>query len=66
MNELEKLKRLLHHWQHHNDEHAEVYKQWADKVISFENKELSKILTDLYNETKKLNRLFEDALKMID
>lgn len=66
MNELEKLKRLLHHWQHHNDEHAEVYKQWADKVISLGNKELSKILTDLYNETKKLNRLFEDALKMID
>ena len=34
MNELEKLKRLPHHWQEHNDEHAEAYRDWAEKAVS--------------------------------
>jgi hypothetical protein len=31
MNELDKLKRLLHHWTAHNDEYAEDYKDWAER-----------------------------------
>jgi hypothetical protein len=66
MDELQKLKHLLHHWKEHNDEHAETYKDWAEKMSSLGNKELSAILSNLYNETKKLNGLFEDAMKAID
>lgn len=66
MNEMEKLQKLLHHWQHHNDEHAEVYRQWADKALNLGNKELSKVLERLYHETKKMNGLFEKAMKAID
>jgi len=65
MNEMQKLKHLLHHWQHHNDEHAEVYRQWADKSLNFDNEELSKVLGKLYHETKKMNGLFEKAMKLI-
>lgn len=65
MNELEKLKHLLHHWKKHNDEHAEIYGDWADKMSSLGNKELSAILLNLYNETKKLNGLFEAAEKSL-
>jgi hypothetical protein len=66
MNELEKLKHLLHHWKEHNDEHAETYRQWAEKASALGNEELSKILAALCNEAKKLNGLFEEAMKLID
>lgn len=66
MDELEKLKRLLHHWMHHNDEHAEIYRDWAEKAASLGNEELSKVLGSLYHETKKLNSLFEEAMRKID
>lgn len=66
MNELDKLKHLLHHWKEHNDEHAETYRQWAEKASSLGNKELSKLLDKLYNETKNMNGLFEEAMEKID
>lgn len=62
MSELEKLKKLLHHWLEHNDEHAEVYREWAEKTANLGNRELSEILLRLYNETKKMNELFEKAI----
>lgn len=63
MNDREKLKHLLHHWMEHNLEHAEIYREWAGKVSSAGDEELSQILASLCDETRKLNRLFEEALK---
>ncbi len=63
MNDLVKLKRLLHHWMEHNDEHAETYKEWAERIASQGNNELSDNLLKLYMETKKLNGLFQETLK---
>jgi hypothetical protein len=65
MDDLQKLKHLLHHWKEHNNEHAETYRDWAEKASSIGNEELSKILGNLYHETKKLNGLFEEAMKAI-
>ena len=65
MDDLQKLKHLLHHWKEHNDEHAETYRQWAERASVLGNEELSNILAMLYNDTKKLNGLFEDAMKAI-
>ncbi|MGD1075054.1 MAG: hypothetical protein ABR903_03105 [Thermodesulfovibrionales bacterium] len=65
MNDLEKLKQLLHHWSEHNDEHAETYRGWAKKASSLGNVDLSKILETLHHETKKLTALFEEARKKI-
>lgn len=65
MDEFEKLKTLLHHWMEHNDEHAQIYRDWAEKASSLGNQELSEILSRLSDETEKLNRLFEKAIKMI-
>lgn len=62
MDEIDKLKKLLHHWQEHNDEHAEVYREWSEKAASFGRRELSEVLLRLYNETKKINKLFEEAI----
>ncbi len=66
MNELDKLKHLLHHWKEHNDEHAETYRTWAEKAATLDNEELSKILDKLYHETKKMNGLFEEATRKIE
>jgi predicted HTH transcriptional regulator len=65
MDELEKLKKLLHYWMEHNDRDVRIYRDWAEKASSLGNKELSKILIGLSDETKKLDRLFEEAIKMI-
>jgi hypothetical protein len=65
VNDLEKLKQLLHHWSEHNDEHAETYRDWAKKTYSLGNGELSEILEKLCHETKKLTVLLEEARKKI-
>jgi hypothetical protein len=49
----------------HNQEHAEVYGEWAEKASASGNTELSKVLGRLHNETEKLNKLFEEALKRV-
>lgn len=66
MNEIEKLSHLLHHWKEHNNEHAESYRQWAERIKILGNKRLSEILMKLYEETKRLNTLFDDAIKEVE
>jgi hypothetical protein len=66
MDELKKIGHLLHHWKEHNDEHAESYKSWAEKMSLSGNERLSKILTRLYEETKKLNILFDSAIEEVN
>jgi hypothetical protein len=66
MDEVEKLKKLIPHWMEHNDEHAETYKDWAEKMSSLEKKELSEILIRLHQESRKLKALFKEAMRMID
>jgi rubrerythrin len=65
MEELDKLKKLLHHWAEHNEEHAAIYKDWADKAIELNQKEASKILDLIHSETNKMTDLFNKALKSI-
>jgi hypothetical protein len=48
----------------HNDEHAEIYRSWAEKASSLGKEELSETLKRLYRETKKLNSLFKEAIKV--
>jgi hypothetical protein len=66
LDQLEKLKRMLNYWEEHNNEHVKIYKEWAAKISSLGNKELSRTLIGLYKEQKKLNRHIEKAKRMID
>ena len=66
MDEIEKLKKLIPHWMEHNDEHAEGYKLWAEKISSSGMKELSEILLRLHIESKKLKELFQDAIRILN
>ncbi|NWF53027.1 MAG: hypothetical protein HXY47_08115 [Nitrospirae bacterium] len=66
MDEFEKLKILLIHWVEHNDEHAEVYRNWSRKALVLGNEEVSKIFEILYQETGRLNRLVEKAIEKLN
>jgi hypothetical protein len=63
MTELEKIGTLIDHWQEHNKEHAENYLRWAAQASDDGQEKLSRILTKLALEAKRLNRLFQAAKK---
>lgn len=74
MTELQKLKHLLEHWIEHNKEHVKTYSDWAlrlgesaeaEKTEVFKMRELSEILKQIAEESKKLDELFKKALKSI-
>ena len=65
MTELEKLKHLLEHWIEHNEAHVKTYDEWAQKTDALSKKELSAILNQIAQESKKIERLFEKAIKAI-
>jgi hypothetical protein len=65
MDEIEKLRKLLHHWMEHNDEHTETYLDWSKKASSLGNTDLSNILKQISIESKKLNELFIKAIKAL-
>jgi len=55
----EKLKHLLAHWIEHNREHAEKYKEWAEKL----EKDEPDVSAILKNVAEKMNEI-EDLLKL--
>jgi rubrerythrin len=65
MTELEKLKHLLEHWIEHNRDHVRTYEQWASKAESLNEKELSGILREIAEESRKIEGLFKRALESI-
>ena len=74
MTELDKLKHLLEHWLEHNEAHVKTYNEWAirlgesakaEKAESLKIKELSAILKQIAEESKKLEELFRNALEKI-
>ncbi len=65
MTESDKLKKLLEHWAEHNEEHAKTYLEWAEKAGDSGDKELSSILKEIAENTKKMDGLFEKAKKAI-
>jgi cobalt/nickel transport system ATP-binding protein len=64
MDDMSKLKHLIEHWEEHNTEHAETYIEWAKKAGASGKKELSGILNEIADETRKISRLLEKAKNM--
>ena len=65
MTELDKLKKLLEHWAEHNEEHAKTYIDWAEKASASGDNELSSILKEIAENTKKMDGLFEKARNVV-
>ena len=60
MEEVKKLKVLVKHWREHNDEHADTYDSWAQKMHIAGNDEAERILKEISVRTKEVIPLFED------
>ena len=65
MDDMSKLKHLLEHWAEHNEEHAKTYLEWAEKAAASGDKELSAVLKEIAENTKRMDGLFEKAKKAI-
>jgi hypothetical protein len=64
MNDMEKLATLFLHWKEHNMEHAETYRNWAEKTARLGRQDLSDILNRLYNGAKDMDKLFDEVAKI--
>lgn len=65
MEELERLKIMLEHWLEHNREHAQTYKEWAEKAEAMGLNDIATVLINLSLETGRLENLFMEALSLI-
>ncbi len=65
MNEIEKLKRLLHHWIEHNQEHSRTYREWAERIKDL-NPDASLLLEDIARETERIDELLKKLIKDIE
>lgn len=61
----EKMIKLLDHWIKHNDDHAETYKNWANKAKENDLADAAVLLEDAAEMTLLINKKFENAVKQI-
>jgi len=63
MDEMEKLKILLNHWIEHNREHAQEFREWAEKAKSFGQ---STVHDDIMQASQQMNKANEFLLKALE
>lgn len=63
MDDLTKLRHLIEHWIEHNEEHGRTYSEWAERARAAGNKELAEALSEIGQAQRKLDPLFQRALK---
>ncbi|MGE0085633.1 MAG: hypothetical protein AB7S75_14585 [Desulfococcaceae bacterium] len=57
----EKMTTLLEHWLNHNADHAENYRQWAQKASENHMEDVGKVLEEIAVMTIEMNRKLESA-----
>jgi len=62
----EKMIKLLEHWIKHNDDHAQTYRDWAQKAKGKNKKKAALLLEDAAEMTLLISKKFEAAAKLID
>lgn len=60
-----KLVKLLEHWIKHNDDHAENYRDWAEKTKEKGMNDVDLLLQDAVDMTELINNKFKKALELI-
>jgi hypothetical protein len=66
MDSIEKLRRLIPHWQEHNREHAESYRRWAEEARLAGCQKVADTLERLYRETIRIDALFDEAREEVE
>lgn len=61
----EKLIKLLDHWVKHNQDHAETYRDWAEKAKDNELSEVGGLLDEVHALTMQINEKFKQAAAKI-
>ena len=62
----EKMIKLLKHWINHNDDHAQTYRDWAQKAKEKNKSKAALMLEDAAEMTLSISKKFESAIKFID
>jgi len=57
--------KLLEHWIKHNDDHAETYRDWAQKAKEKNMREAGLLLEDAAEMTRMISKKFEEAATLI-
>ncbi len=57
--------KLLEHWIKHNDDHAETYRDWAQKAKEKNMREAGLLLEDAADMTLMISKKFEEAATLI-
>ncbi|MGD9210603.1 MAG: hypothetical protein PVI90_07495 [Desulfobacteraceae bacterium] len=57
----EKLSKLLDHWVHHNDDHAENYRDWGAQAKTAQHDEVARLLEEAAQMTEKISEKFAEA-----
>lgn len=62
----EKMIKLLEHWIKHNDDHAQTYRDWAQKAKEKKKIKAALMLEDAAEMTLSISKKFESTIKLID
>ena len=62
----EKMIKLLEHWIKHNEDHAQTYRDWAQKAKEKNKRKAALMLEDAAEMTLSISKKFESAIKFID
>jgi rubrerythrin len=61
MSMAEKLEKMVSHWVKHNADHAETYRQWADRARHAGLSEVADILESVAKDSQAINTDLEKA-----
>ncbi len=63
--DMEKLQILIKHWIEHNEEHAEEFKEWAEKAKSSDNAEVCDDILNAVENLRDANKHLSKALEKL-
>ena len=61
----EKMIKLFDHWIKHNEDHAQTYRDWAQKAKEKSKNEAAQLLEEAAEMTVLINKKFESAVELI-
>ena len=66
LSEADKLSKMIRHWIQHNEEHAQSYKNWAQRAKELGREEVSLVLEDVAASSRRQNQSLEKALAALN
>lgn len=61
----EKLKKVLHHWVHHGEEHVASYLKWAKEARGKDMIDVAVLIEDAADSTREAIERFKEAEKVL-